>query len=436
MLSRLPSVQTTSCCWGKALAFHQAGVRWAVVRWLAVVLTMGSGFAVSRVEGALELDLITTRGTVTAELEFEKCPRTVANVVTLAQGTRNWLDPHTGRVRRDPFYTGLAFSRVVNQAGEKLIETGAPAGVNGADPGFAFPDEFDTALVHTPYVLSMVNEGPNTNGGGFCVTGNLSMPDRDGIHTVFGRVSSLASRAVVDVIVAAGAGATTITGVAVRRTDPAAMAFDEAAIELPTIEPMAPQLTVVPGGTVSWWGSQAEGEVVRAFKSNDLVGWQPHYRRMVGLDDPPSGPFHLVDRADAPAAFYWFSRTVNPGAGGMTGWQGRTLVVEGPLVGTLTYQFDSTGSGGTYSNTLLPGEPPIFSGPFTVVADPPPTFEPYSFRVLLHTPGLGGAAFNLIRGGIDSIHANGVAGHQRIDLLDAGGKAVFGDAGPLSLTRP
>ena len=78
----------------------------------------------------------------------------------------------------------------------------------------------------------------------------------------------------------------------------------------------------------------------------------------------------------------------------------------------------------------------MFAGAFAVVVDAPPVFEPYSFRVLLSTPGLGGAAFNLIRGGVDSIHATGISGHQRVMLLDAAREPVFEDSGPLWLTRP
>lgn len=430
----LPSVRSKSGFWGKVVDVPKTGLRRAGNLRLAMMVAVG--LAAVRSEAALELDIVTTRGTVTAELDFGRCPRTVANLLTLAQGSRNWLDPRSGRVRGDPFYTGLAFSRVVNQSGERWMETGSAGGIEGAGPGFAFPDEFDAVLVHDPYVLSMANEGPNTNGAAFLITGNVAMPGRDGFHTVFGKVASPASRAVVDAILAAGAGATVITGVTTRRTDPAAVSFDETAVSLPMVEPLSPPLKVVPGGSVSWWGSQAGGSVVRAFRSEDLAVWHPHYRRMVGLDDPLPGMLAELDRADAPAAFYWFSRTVCPDAGGVTGFAGRTVVVQGELVGTITYRFDATGMGGTYANTLLPDEPPFFSGSFTVVADSPPIFEPYSFRVLLRTPGLGGAAFNLIRGGVDSIHPNEVGGHQRILLSDAEGNAIFEDSGPMWLTRP
>ena len=41
-------------------------------------------------------------------------------------------------------------------------------------------------VTHTPYVLSMANSGPNTNGSQIFLTGSLPLNDLDFIHTDFG----------------------------------------------------------------------------------------------------------------------------------------------------------------------------------------------------------------------------------------------------------
>jgi cyclophilin family peptidyl-prolyl cis-trans isomerase len=398
------------------------------------MLALGLALATAAT-GALEVDFVTTRGTITATMEYARTPQAAANLLTLAQGSRGWVDSRTGKVLAGSFFTGQTFFRVVNQTAEKLVETGSIHGDPADEPGYGFPDEFDTSLTHEPYVLSMSNNGPNTNGARFVITGNAPLPERDGRHTVFGRVPAAASRAVVDAILAAGADATTITAVVVRRTDPAAAAFDESAVPLPVAHGMSPLLQVTPGVAVEWFGVQPEGSVLRAHQSRDLTAWSPHYRNFVGLDESPPVPSQRIDDAAVRSRFYHFSLVTNPDAGGVGGFGGRTLTLEGGLVGTLIYRFNAEGTGGTYENILLPGEPPFFAGSFTVSAEVAPRFDPYSFQVLLHTPGLGGARFNLIRGGIDAVDSAAVSGHHQTLLMDSNMSPLFEDLGPLHLTR-
>jgi len=384
----------------------------------------------------LEVDFVTTRGTITAVMEYVKTPKAVANLLTLAQGTRNWVDPLTGQVRNTLFFNGLAFCQVVNNGTEKTIETGSPTGSGADDPGYGFPDEFDASLTHVPYVMSMSNSGPNTNGARFCFTGNLALSARDGRNTVFGKVLSAASRSVIDSILAAGANATTITAVQVRRTDPAASAFDASAVALPAVQTVAAPLHVLPGVAVAWLGVQPADSVLQAFQSTNLAEWFPHYRHMVGLDDALPGASQRIDTADVPARFYWFSLVTCPAATGVTGFANRTLTVDSPGTGTLIYQFDGTGTGGTYQNIVFPGDPPFYSGTFLVRDEIPASFEPYSFRVLVYANGLGGAPFNLISGGLDAVGPTAVSGHQVIRLLSAAMTLVFEDSGALLLSRP
>lgn len=385
---------------------------------------------------ALEVDFVTTRGTITAVMEFEKAPKAVGNLISLAQGTRSWVDPVTGRVLAGSFFNGMSFHQAVNNPDVKTIGIGAISGNDSDDPGYAFPDEFDPSLVHAPYVLSMSNTGPNTNGTGFCFTGNVTIASRDNRNTVFGKVPSSSSRAVIDSVLAAGANATTLISVQVRRTDAAALAFDESAVVLPTVEAVESPLKVVRGTSVEWIGFQPAASVLQAHQTTDLKDWSPHFRHMVGLDDALPGGSQWIDGADVPSRFYHFSLVSYPGAGGVTGFANRTLTIESPGAGTLTYRFNSSGTGGTYENIVFPGDPPFFSGSFQVRNEIPSVFEPYSFKILLYANGLGGSPFNLIQGGLDSVGTTSVSGHHVTRFLSASMALVFEDAGTLFLGRP
>jgi peptidyl-prolyl cis-trans isomerase A (cyclophilin A) len=128
----------------------------------------------------------TSLGTFTAQLEAQLAPRTVANFVGLAQGSKEWKDPKTGQsMTGKPFYDGLIFHRVVN---ETLIQTGDPLGTGVGGPGFTIPDEFSPQLRHDRSgVLSMGNRGPNSGGSQFFII-LRETPEFNGAHAVFGHV--------------------------------------------------------------------------------------------------------------------------------------------------------------------------------------------------------------------------------------------------------
>jgi hypothetical protein len=155
----------------------------------------------------------------------------------------------------------------------------------------------------------------------------------------------------------------------------------------------------------------------------------------VGLDDQPPIGSQQIDDARLPARFYHFSMVTHPEAGGISGFANRTLTLESPGVGTLIYQFDATGTAGTYENIVFPGEPPFFSGSFQVSSAEVPKFEPYSFRILLHAAGLGGSPFQLIRGGIDDTLPHHVTGRHHTRFMSATMMPVFDDMGSISITR-
>ncbi len=127
-------------------------------------------------------EVITNKGTFVAKLYNEATPLTVANFVSLAQGTNQMVDDkHKGK----KFYDSVIFHRVIK---DFMIQGGDPTGTGSGNPGYKFPDEIVPALVHDRKgILSMANSGPATNGSQFFVT-LKETPWLNGKHTVFGEV--------------------------------------------------------------------------------------------------------------------------------------------------------------------------------------------------------------------------------------------------------
>jgi len=129
--------------------------------------------------------IYTNKGVITANLFFEKVPRTVANFVGLSEGGKEWADPRNGQNKFTPLYKNLIFHRVIQ---DFMIQTGDPLGTGSGGPGYNFKDEFNSSLKHSKAgILSMANRGPNTNGSQFFIT-HKSTPWLDGKHAVFGEV--------------------------------------------------------------------------------------------------------------------------------------------------------------------------------------------------------------------------------------------------------
>lgn len=127
----------------------------------------------------------TTMGDVCFELYYTNTPRTVANFVSLAEGTRPWIDPRTTFVSNNPYYDGIIFHRAISNF---MIQCGSPKGDGTDGPGYTFEDEFDPTLRHDrPGVVSMANSGPDSNGGQFFIT-VTNTAWLDDVHTVFGHV--------------------------------------------------------------------------------------------------------------------------------------------------------------------------------------------------------------------------------------------------------
>ena len=133
----------------------------------------------------LQAVFTTSEGAFTVRLFDQEAPQTVANFVGLAEGTKEWTDPKTGKKVTRPFYDGLTFHRVIDGF---MIQGGCPLGTGTGGPGYKFGDEFSPKLRHGKAgILSMANSGPGTNGSQFFIT-LAPTTWLDNKHSVFGEV--------------------------------------------------------------------------------------------------------------------------------------------------------------------------------------------------------------------------------------------------------
>lgn len=130
----------------------------------------------------------TSKGTILVELEYKKTPITVANFITLTEGTNPFVSTD---FKGKEFYDGLKFHRVISKcngdAEDFMIQGGDPLGNGSGDAGYKFKDEITDLKFDKGGLLAMANSGPTTNSSQFFIT-IKETPWLDGKHTIFGHV--------------------------------------------------------------------------------------------------------------------------------------------------------------------------------------------------------------------------------------------------------
>lgn len=114
----------------------------------------------------------TNKGVIKILLMPDVAPMHVTNFIYLA---------------RIGFFEDLVFHRVIKGF---MAQGGDPQGNGRGGPGYLFAGEFDLdkAKHDRPFLLSMANRGPDTDGSQFFITFKAT-PHLDGKHTIFGEVS-------------------------------------------------------------------------------------------------------------------------------------------------------------------------------------------------------------------------------------------------------
>lgn len=385
----------------------------------------------------------TSLGNVEVALQYDKAPQAVANFITLAEGSRPWVDSSTGKLRTEPFYNGIKIHRTSNTSGFKFAQGGSPKSDGTDGPGYTFKDEFNSPLTHVPYVLSMANAGPNTNGSQFFFTGSLSQPTFDNVHTIFGLVTAPGSRAIVDAMITAGPNATTINAVTISRTDAAAIAFNEQAQNLPVVTCPGGYLTVNAGVSAVWHLSplMTTGAVFHAFRSTTMAAgsWSElsSARLHVGLSAPllvPAVDSVVLDNAAAPKAFYNLYVARHPDSVAPSTLANRTVTI--PLgSNTLTFAFDASGAAGI--TTYTPAVGTAIGGLFTTISPntglaSPPTSDAYNVQFTADTPTITPRYF-WVKAGCDSATNTTISCHHSTQTYNFGWQSFA--SGSATITR-
>ncbi len=243
---------------------------------LAAVLGSPLARAAAPAEDGLYAEFVTSKGEFTCRLEYTKVPRTVANFIVLAEGTRDWIDFTTARIVQGRYFDGITFHRVIPGF---MIQSGSRNALGTDGPGYRFKDEFHETLRHSKAgTLSMANSGVDSNGAQFFVT-VTNTPWLDNKHSVFGEVVQGLDLVHEISKVPRNAGDKPLEPIVLQtirivRNGAAAQAFDPA-----KVSPPLPDVGVVPTGILLTTNKlllplQARpGHSLHAFFGTNLVQW-------------------------------------------------------------------------------------------------------------------------------------------------------------------
>ena len=98
----------------------------------------------------------TNHGDIHIELFEKSAPKTVANFIGLAEGTKEFKDTKTGKMVKRPFYDGVIFHRVIKGF---MIQGGDPQGTGRGGPGYQFEDEMSATSLGLDKLKARQPEG-------------------------------------------------------------------------------------------------------------------------------------------------------------------------------------------------------------------------------------------------------------------------------------
>lgn len=343
----------------------RGGMRGVIRKITALVLVLALAPAA---QAQIYADVVTTKGDFTIQLNHAAAPKTVANFIGLAEGSRPWINPVSGAVHtNEPYYNGIIFHRVI---ADFMSQAGSRKGDGSDGPGYVFRDELNNGLTHSgPHVVSMANSGPISNGSQFFIT-DVATPHLNGKHTVFGAIFS--GQTVVDAI---NNSPTTnerpvtpivIQSISIRRVGAAADAFDIHAQGLPVITQPKTFVKAIPGGaaSVSIAPDLPVTTQFRIFRSTNLSTWTNFGQIYVPKDGETVDVVSGIEVQAPQKAFYHFSAVQYPDDPEFS----KTPLASYSLnlgTQTRTYVFNAAGTGGNV--TIVPSGGTSSVIPFTLL---------------------------------------------------------------------
>ena len=153
---------------------------WALLLPLLLVACKSAKYP--SLKDGLYADIQTNYGDMLAELYYKTTPGTVANFVSLAEGTNTYV---ADSLKGKRYYDGTKSHRVIKNF---MLQAGDRTATGEGDPGYKFADEFVDTLRYTRKgQLGMANSGPATNGSQFFIT-EVATDWLNFRHTIFGQV--------------------------------------------------------------------------------------------------------------------------------------------------------------------------------------------------------------------------------------------------------
>jgi len=119
-----------------------------------------TGFAEQKEQQSNPVAVLTTNiGIIEVELFQHAAPKTVANFIGLAEGTKSFTDPKSGKEVKRKYYDGLIFHRVIK---DFMIQGGCPLGTGTGNPGYTFKDEMNADSLGLGDMMALTPQGePN-----------------------------------------------------------------------------------------------------------------------------------------------------------------------------------------------------------------------------------------------------------------------------------